>query len=97
MVESNDPSSCCMFTIPKIDKPNEPRFLLDLVGRNDNTIKDNTPLPNQDEIRNRVALHKFRSKIDLTDGYHNIRVNPDHEKYTSFSTPFGQFRTRVMQ
>ena len=70
---------------------------MDLVARNENTIKDNTLLPNQEEIRNRVALYKFRSKIDLSDSYYNIKVNLDYEKYTSFSILFGQFRTRIIQ
>ena len=30
-------------------------------------------------------------------GYHNVRVHPDDEHLTSFNTPFGTYRTRVMQ
>ncbi|KAG6879949.1 hypothetical protein C0995_007140, partial [Termitomyces sp. Mi166 len=36
---------------------------------NDNTIKDVTPLLDQEVIREDVVKAKYRSKIDLTDAY----------------------------
>ncbi|HLP34462.1 MAG TPA: reverse transcriptase domain-containing protein [Amoebophilaceae bacterium] len=95
--KAQDTSACSLFMIPKNDKPNEARFLHDLRARNDNTIPDPTPIPDQKSILNQIARHPYRSKIDLSDGYHNVRIIPDHEKYTSFITPFGTYRTRVMQ
>ena len=83
--------------IKKYDKPNEPRFLYDLRARNDITVKDKTPIPDITCIINAVAKSKFKSKIDLTDGYNNFRIKTESEKYTSFNTPFGTYRTRVMQ
>ena len=44
-----------------------------------------------------IARHPYRSKIDLTNAFHEVRIKLEHEKYTSFTTPFGTFRTRVMQ
>ena len=35
--------------------------------------------------------------IDLTNAFQEIRIKLEHDKYTSFTTPFGTFRTRVMQ
>ena len=83
--------------VKKYDKPNEARFLFDLVDRNKITQKDNTPIPDITSIINQIARHPFRSKIDLTDGYHNVRIEPESEKYASFYTTIGIFRTRVMQ
>ena len=94
-VQDSAPSS--MFMIKKMDKPNEARFLHDLVDRNKNTKKDKTPIPDMKLILNTIARHPYRSKIDLTDGYHNVRIAEEDEKYTSFNTPFGTFRTKVMQ
>jgi len=83
--------------IPKIDKPDEARFLYDLVARNDNTY-DNLPnMPDQSNIINAVVNAKLRSKIDLSDGYHNLRIILEHKKHTAFQTPFGVYRTRVIQ
>ena len=73
------------------------RFLHYLRARNDITVKDNTPILDITCIINAVAKSKYRSKIDLTDGYHNVRIETESEKYTSFNTPFGTYRTRVMQ
>ena len=94
---TQDSSVCSLFMIPKHDKPNEARYLHDLIDRNNITRKDHTPIPDICNIVNTVARHPFRSKLDLTDGYHNIRVEPDSEQFTSFYIPFGTYRTKVMQ
>jgi len=84
-----------MFTILKADKK-EPRFLIDSIPRNKITIKDLTPLPNIKEIINWVAARKYRSKLDLTDGYHNIRVHSDSVKHHTILTHMGKFDSLVM-
>ena len=90
---TQDSAACSMFMIKKHDKQNKARFLYDLVDRNANTRKDNTPIPDIPSIINTVARQPCRSKIDLTDGYHNVRIEPESEEFTSFYTPFGTFRT----
>jgi len=94
---SEDTSCCAMFVIPKMDDPSKPRYIHDLVKRTEKTELQPALIPSQSLIRNAVATHPFRSKIDISDGYHTIRVHPPHEKYTAFSTPYGTYRTRVMQ
>ena len=59
--------------------------------------KDNTPILDIPSIINTVVRHPYRSKIDLTDGYHNVRIEPESEEFSSFYTPFGTFRTRFLQ
>jgi len=95
----NPPDTSCsaIFMILKIDKPDEARFLHDLVARNDNTYNDLLNIPDQSNIINAVANTKLDSKIDLSDRYHNLRIIPEHEKHTAFKTPFRVYRTRVMQ
>jgi len=83
--------------IPKIDKPDEARFLHDLVARNDNIYDDPPKISDQSNIINAVANAKFHFKIDLSDGYHNLHIIPEHKKHTAFKTLFGVHRTRVMQ
>jgi len=94
---SDDTTCCAMFVISKMDDPFKPRYIYDLVKRNEKTELQPALIPNQSLIRNTVATHSFRSKIDISDGYHTIRVHPLYEKYTVFSTPYGTYRTRVMQ
>jgi len=95
----NPPDTSCsaIFMIPKIDKLDEARFLHDLVARNNNTYDDPPNIPDQSNIINAVANAKCRSKTDLGDGYHNLRIIPEHEKHTAFKRPFGVYRTRVIQ
>ena len=81
---AQDSAACSMFMIKKHDKQNEARFLHDLVDRNANTQKDNTPIPDIPSIINTVARHPYRSNIDLTDGYHNVRIEPESEEFRFF-------------
>jgi len=73
--------------IPKIDKPDEARFLHNLVARNDNTYDDSPNISDQSNIVNAVANAKCGSKIDLSDGYHNLRIIPEHKCKESVFSP----------
>ena len=84
-----------MLCIPK--KNGTLRTAIDLRKRNNNTYKDVTPFPDQDNIRNDVAKAKYRSKIDLTNAYEQILVADEDLAKTAFATVFGTFYSRVMQ
>ena len=73
------------------------RTVIDARQRNDNTVHDLTPFPDQDQIRMDVARAKYRSKIDLSDAYEQIRIVAEDIWKTAFSTPFGTFVSEVMQ
>ena len=94
---AQDSSASSIFMIKKYDKPNEVRFLHHLRARNDITVKDKIPIPDITCIINAVASHEFRSWMDLTAGYYNVRIEEDSSKYSSFNTLFGTYRTQVMQ
>jgi transposase InsO family protein len=83
-----------MFVQPKSDGRIRP--LVDLRLRNQNTIKDHSPIPNQQVILNSVGRAKYRSKIDLSDAYFQTRVHPEDEKYNTIKTPFGAFACKIM-
>ena len=84
-----------MLCVPK--KNGSLRTVVDCRRRNDNTARDVTPFPDQDEIRADVARAKYRSKIDLSDAYEQIRVEPEDVHKTAFSTVYGTFVSYVMQ
>ncbi|KIK12903.1 hypothetical protein PISMIDRAFT_18393 [Pisolithus microcarpus 441] len=69
-----------MLCIPK--KNGKIRMVVDCRKRNDNTVKDVTPFPDQDQIQMDVA----QAKID-----------PNNVPKTAFSTVFGTFLSHVMQ
>ena len=73
------------------------RTVVDARQRNDNTIKDVTPFPDQDNIRNDVARAKYRSKIDMSDAYEQIRIDAADIWKMAFSTIYGTAVSHVMQ
>jgi hypothetical protein len=70
---------------------------IDACKRNDNTIKDVTPFPDQDQIRLDVARVKIRSKIDLSDTYEQIRTVPEDVHKSAFATIYGTYMSHTMQ
>jgi hypothetical protein len=89
------PSSAPLMIVYK--KDGSMRTVIDARQRNDNTVGDVTPMPDQEMIRNTFAKARFRTKIDLSDAYEQVRVNPEHVNRTAFETPFGNMISLVMQ
>ena len=84
-----------LLCVPK--KSGKLRTVVDARKRNDNTYKDVTPFPDQDQIRMDVARAKFRTKIDMSDAYEQIRVEAADVWKTAFATTLGTFVSHVMQ
>jgi len=89
------PQVAPMLCIPK--KTGKLRTVIDCRKRNDNTVKDVTPFPDQDQIRMDVTRARYRSKIDLSNAYEQVRMEPEDVKKTAFLTIFGTFLSQVMQ
>jgi hypothetical protein len=73
------------------------RTIIDGHKRNDNTEKDVMPFPDQEQIRNDVARGKYRSKINMSNAYEQIRVEPGDMWKTTFTTIYGTFVSHMMQ
>jgi transposase InsO family protein len=73
------------------------RTVFDCRKRNANTVKDATPFPDQDRIRNDVARAKYRTKIDMSEAYEQIRVLEKDVHKTGFATIQGTFESNVIQ
>ena len=54
-------------------------------------------MPNMRAIMDSMAQKNYHSKIDMTDAYEQICIEPDSIKYSGFSTPYGTFESNVMQ
>src|SRR5258706_6982072 len=93
---SDTENAVLMFTQPKKNST-KARFLLNCVPRNKVTIKDKTPLPNMDELLDWISRQKYLTKLDMADGYHNVRHEEESEKHTTFICHLGYFRSKVMQ
>ena len=71
--------------------------MFDLRERNKNTVRMTSPLPDIDGVLRRVAAKKYRSVLDLTAAYEQIRVIPEHIDRTAMSTPDGNMVSLVLQ
>ena len=60
-------------------------------------IKDVTPFPDQDKIWMNVAQAKYRSKIDLSNAYEQVHIEPEDVHKTTFTMVFGTFESNIMQ
>lgn len=70
--------------------------IVDYRQRNANTVKDVTPFPDQNHIRTDVARHKYRSKVNMSDTYKQIRNELGDVWKSSFVNIFGTFVSNVM-
>jgi hypothetical protein len=89
-----------MLLIPKPHKPKnaqELRTVYDLRERNKNTVRLTSPLPDIDGVLRRVTAKKFRSVLDLTAAYEQIRIIPEHVERSAVSTPDGNMVSLVLQ
>jgi len=83
-----------LLCIPK--KDGKLRTVVDARQWNNNTVKDVTPLPDQEVIREDVARTKYHSKIDLTDAYEQVRVRVEDVERNVFATITGTFVSHIM-
>ena len=94
---SKSPISAGTWMIPKKGRTDVmPRVVHDYRALNENTIKDHTPLPRQDQILCRIARAKLHGYIDLPDAYYQMHIHPDDVWKTAFKTPFGICEWLVM-
>ena len=62
------------------------RFCVDYRKLNSLTINNRFPLPIIEEILDELAGTKFFTKLDMTAGYHQIRMAASDEFKTTFKT-----------
>jgi len=69
---------------------------IDYRGINKVTVPNRYPLPNMDELKERVQESKCFTKIDLKNGYHLIRIKEGDEWKTAFRCRYGLYEYTVM-
>ena len=72
------------------------RVCVDYRALNKATQKDHFPLPFIDQVLDSLARKKFFSFLDGFSGYNQIRIAPQDQDKTTFTSPWGNFSYRVL-
>ncbi len=72
------------------------RICVDYRSLNSVTKADTFPLPRIDDLLDQLSQARYFSSIDLASGYWEIKVHPNSQEKTAFTTPQGLFEFRVM-
>jgi len=72
------------------------RMCIDYRALNRITLKDRYPLPNIEELIDRLQGAVHFSKLDLASGYHQMRIKDSDQEKTAFITPYGLYEWKVL-
>ncbi len=92
--ESASPYNAPILFVKK--KGGELRMCVDYRLLNLHTVKDRFPLPLIEDILNELGQSKCFSKLDLRNGYHQLRIHPEDTEKTAFSTEKNHYEWLVM-
>ena len=91
---STSPYSAPVWIVPKkTDASNKIkwRMVIDYRKLNEKTKEDKHPLPNMDDILDKLGRANYFTTLDLAKGFHQIEVEEKSIEKTAFSTPQGHF------
>jgi len=77
-------------------KSGELRMCVDYRALNHLTVKNRYPLPRIDDLFDKLQGAVVFTSLDLTSGYHQIKINAEDVPKTAFRTPFGHFEFKVL-
>jgi len=91
---SRSPWNAPLLVVPKkADKDGvvKYRVCVDFRKLNQISVGDAYPLPNIIDILDQLGKSKYYTTLVLTQGYHQVRMHPEHTEKTAFSTDKGHF------
>ncbi|GFT04018.1 retrovirus-related Pol polyprotein from transposon 297 [Trichonephila clavipes] len=80
-----------------VESPNkDPHPCVDYRRLNEITRAEFFPLPNMEEIVEKVSAAPYVTVMDLSKGYFQIPLTPRAQRYAAFVTPFGTYISKKM-
>ena len=67
------------------------RLVTDYRQLNEITVGNSYPIPRATDIIDSVAPARYITCLDMTSGYYQLNIHPDHTKYTAFNGPYGSY------
>lgn len=92
--ESISPWSCPVHIVPKkADASGKVkwRLVIDYRRLNDRIVEDKYPLPNINDILDKLGRAQYFTTLDLASGYHQVEMHPNDIEKTAFSTERGHY------
>lgn len=65
------------------------RLVIDYRAINEKTVDDRYPIPNIEDILDKLGRCQYFTTLDLASGYHQIKMHPESITKTAFNTEFG--------
>lgn len=94
---SKSPFSSPAFLKPKPNQPGLWRLLIDFRKLNTMTRAWSMPLPYMSDLQQKIARFQYFATMDVTSGFYNVPVKPEHRQYTAFNLRnIGLFEWLVM-
>ena len=94
MTESDSPHASPIVIVKKPDGPNT--LCVDYMKLNKIIVFDPEPMPTAEELFHKISDDNFFSKVDLSNGYWQIKVSEEGIAKTAFVTPDGHWEFRRM-
>lgn len=72
-------------------KNGELRIYTDPKDLNENIKREHYQIPKREEITSELAGAKYFSKLDVSQGFLQLKLGESSTKYCTFNTPFGRY------
>ena len=69
---------------------------IDYHGLNAATVCNSYPIPQVDNLLDRLTHARIFSKLDLQSGYHQVAISLGNEPKSAFTTQFGLFEFTIL-